>query len=87
MKDSCIGFIGLGNVGEKVANNILQSKYNLFIFDKDIKKGKKLIVGINSNQWLVRKKGFTIYPQLTSIENSFLIISITSTSSFFPRFF
>jgi len=49
MKDSCIGFIGLGNVGEKVANNILKSKHNLFIYDKNIKKGKKLIK--NGAEW------------------------------------
>ena len=30
------------------------------LFNKASKIGKKLIVGINSNQWLVRKKDFTL---------------------------
>ena len=34
---------------------------NLFI--KASKIGKKLIVGINSNKWLVRKKGFYFIPR------------------------
>ena len=42
-KDKNIGFIGLGNVGSKIANNILKSKYNLNIYDIDRKKGKFLI--------------------------------------------
>jgi len=33
MIDHNIGFIGLGNVGSKLANNILQAGYNLFIYD------------------------------------------------------
>ena len=41
MIDKNIGFIGLGNVGEKLANNILTSKYKLFIYDFDKKKRKK----------------------------------------------
>ena len=33
MIDHNIGFIGLGNVGSKLANNILQAGFNLFIYD------------------------------------------------------
>ena len=33
------------------------------LFNKASKIGKKLIVGINSNQWLVRKKGFYFIPR------------------------
>ena len=33
MNDNNIGFIGLGNVGSRLANSILQGKYNLFIYD------------------------------------------------------
>ena len=33
MKDKNIGFIGLGNLGTKLANSILQANYNLFIYD------------------------------------------------------
>ena len=33
MKDKNIGFIGLGNVGAKLANSILVGGYNLFIND------------------------------------------------------
>ncbi len=43
MIDKNIGFIGLGNVGEKLAKNILSSSYKLFIHDLDKKKGKNLI--------------------------------------------
>ena len=41
--DSNIGFIGLGNVGSKLANNILLAEYNLFIHDIEKNKGIKLI--------------------------------------------
>ena len=43
MKDKKIGFIGLGNVGSKLANSILISGYNLYIYDLDKNKGNLLI--------------------------------------------
>ena len=43
MKKYNVGFVGLGNVGSKIANNILVNKNNLFIHDLDKKKGLKLI--------------------------------------------
>ena len=43
MKNFNIGFIGLGNVGSKVANNILKGGYKLFINDLDINKSKSLV--------------------------------------------
>ena len=43
MKDKNIGFIGLGNVGAKLANSILVGGYNLFINDLNKKKGKTLL--------------------------------------------
>jgi len=43
MIDKNIGFIGLGNVGSKIANNILQSNYNLFIYDLDKKSSSELV--------------------------------------------
>ena len=43
MNDSSIGFVGLGNVGSKVANNIISSGYKLFIYDLDEKKSKSLV--------------------------------------------
>ena len=43
MKDKNIGFIGLGNVGSKLANSLLISGYNLFIYDIEKMKGKKLL--------------------------------------------
>ena len=43
MNDSNIGFIGLGNVGSKLANSILIGGYNLFIHDLNKNLGKKLI--------------------------------------------
>jgi 3-hydroxyisobutyrate dehydrogenase len=43
MSDTNIGFIGLGNVGAKLANSILISQYNLFIYDLQKNKANKLI--------------------------------------------
>ncbi len=42
-KDKNIGFIGLGNVGSKIANRLLLSNYKLFIYDIDKAKTKKLL--------------------------------------------
>ena len=30
-----IGFIGLGNVGEKLAMNLINNKHKLYIYDKN----------------------------------------------------
>ena len=38
-----IGFIGIGNVGSNLANNLLKSKHNIFVYDKNIKSYSKLI--------------------------------------------
>ena len=43
MNDSSIGFIGLGNVGSKVANNIISNGYKLYIHDLDEKKSQDLV--------------------------------------------
>ena len=44
MRDKNIGFIGLGNVGSKIAYNILQNKnYSLYVFDLNKKTSKKLV--------------------------------------------
>ncbi len=43
MKDSSIGFIGLGNVGFKIANNIITKGYKLYVHDLDINKSHNLI--------------------------------------------
>jgi len=43
MKSLSIGFIGIGNVGSKLANNLLKSNNNVFVFDKDIRSYTKLI--------------------------------------------
>jgi 3-hydroxyisobutyrate dehydrogenase len=43
MNDSYIGFIGLGNVGSKVANNIIGNGYKLYIHDLDEKKSQDLV--------------------------------------------
>ena len=40
--DTSIGFIGLGNVGSKLANSILISSYKLFVYDLDYNKSAKL---------------------------------------------
>ena len=42
MRDKKIGFIGLGNVGSKIAYNILKNKnYSLYIFDLNKNTSKK----------------------------------------------
>ena len=43
MNDSYIGFIGLGNVGSKVANNIISNGYKLYVHDLDEKKSQSLV--------------------------------------------
>jgi len=44
MKDTKIGFIGLGNVGSKVASNIIKKKYfTLYVYDSNIKSSEKLV--------------------------------------------
>lgn len=42
MKSKSIGFIGIGNVGSNLANNLLKSNYNIFVYDKNIKSYSKL---------------------------------------------
>jgi len=44
MNDKKIGFIGLGNVGSKIAYNILKKKkYNLYVYDLNKKSSDKLV--------------------------------------------
>ena len=44
MKDKRIGFVGLGNVGSKIAYNILKNKnYSLYVFDLNKITTKKLV--------------------------------------------
>ena len=43
MKDNNIAFIGLGNVGSKLAKSILLGRYNLFIHDLKKNVGNKLL--------------------------------------------
>ena len=43
MKDSNIGFIGLGNVGSKVANNIIKNGYNLYVHDLEENTSQSLV--------------------------------------------
>ena len=35
MKPVSIGFIGIGNVGSNLANNLLKSNNNVFVYDKN----------------------------------------------------
>ncbi len=43
MSDTFIGFVGLGNVGAKVANNIISNGYKLYVHDLDENKSKILV--------------------------------------------
>jgi len=43
MIDNHIGFIGLGNVGSKLANSILEANYSLHVYDIDKKSSNELV--------------------------------------------
>ena len=43
MNESSIGFIGLGNIGSKVANNIINNGYKLYVHDLDEIKSQSLV--------------------------------------------
>ena len=43
MNTVCVGFIGLGNVGSKIAGNIIKGNFQLFVKDLDKNKSKNLI--------------------------------------------
>ena len=43
MNTVCVGFIGLGNVGSKIASNIIKGNFQLFVNDLDKNKSKNLI--------------------------------------------
>ena len=60
-----IGFIGLGNVGGKLANNLIKSRYKLIVRDLDAKLSKKL-----------KKKGAVIASSPKELaENSDIVIT------------
>ena len=42
MKSEFIGFIGVGNVGSNLANNLLKSDNNVFVYDKNNKSYSRL---------------------------------------------
>ena len=65
MIDQNIGFIGLGNVGSKLANSILQANYNLFIYDIDK----------NTSNELVKKGAIWKNSVKDIVDNSSLIIT------------
>ena len=72
MKDKYIGLIGLGNVGSKIANNILKGDFILFIYDLDKKKSKSLV-----------KKGATWCSSLNDLvlQSTIIITSLPSPQS------
>ena len=43
MNDTSIGFVGLGNVGSKVANNIINNGYKLYVHDLNEIKSQSLV--------------------------------------------
>ena len=65
MIDHNIGFIGLGNVGSKLASNILQAGYNLFIYD----------INKNTSNELVNKGAIWKNSVKDIIDNTSLIIT------------
>ena len=42
MKSESIGFIGIGNVGSNLANNLLKSNNNVFVYDNNDKSYSRL---------------------------------------------
>jgi 3-hydroxyisobutyrate dehydrogenase-like beta-hydroxyacid dehydrogenase len=42
MRLKSIGFIGIGNVGSNLANNLLKSNNNVFVYDKNNKSYSRL---------------------------------------------
>ena len=42
MRDINVGFVGLGNVGSKLANNIISNGYKLYVHDLDEKTAQSL---------------------------------------------
>ena len=42
MRVNTIGFIGIGNVGSNLANNLLKSNNNVFVYDKNNKSYSRL---------------------------------------------
>ena len=43
MNDTIVGFVGLGNVGSKIANNIINNGYKLYVHDLDEIKSQSLV--------------------------------------------
>ena len=43
MNDTTVGFVGLGNVGYKIANNIINNGYKLYVHDLDEIKSQSLV--------------------------------------------
>ena len=43
MNDTKVGFVGLGNVGSKIANNIINNGYKLYVHDLDEIKSQSLV--------------------------------------------
>ena len=43
MNDTTVGFVGLGNVGSKIANNIINNGYKLYVHDLDEIKSQSLV--------------------------------------------
>ncbi len=43
MNDKSVGFIGLGNVGSKIANNIIKKGYSLYVHDANEETSKNLV--------------------------------------------
>ena len=43
MNDATVGFVGLGNVGSKIANNIINNGYKLYVHDLDEIKSQSLV--------------------------------------------
>ena len=42
MKPVSIGFIGIGNVGSNLTNNLLKSNNNVFVYDKNSQSYSRL---------------------------------------------
>ena len=90
IKDINIGFIGLGNVGSKLANSLMQGGYNLFVYD--LEKMKANVLTSKGAFWcdniesLVKKTSVIIEP-LPQLLLSYCcyVNSAKSLSSYLPK--
>ena len=95
MNSESIGFIGIGNVGSNLANNLLKSNNNVFVYDKNKKSYSRLKKLKNKPcktlDELVEKSNIiiTCLPSSIAVKNVLetLLKYLTKNGSFVCKFF